>query len=432
MYSLIKLDNGLRVVLEHIDYVNSVSVGLWVENGSRNENSKNNGISHFIEHMLFKGTHNRSAKELVETIEDVGGQLNAFTGKESTCFYIKALNTHLELSLEILSDMLFNSKFLEEDIEKEKKVVIEEINMSEDTPEDVLSDVHCVAAWGKDSISYPILGTENTVNSFTRNQIVEYINSYYIPENSVISIAGNFDIKNIEKLIYRYFGNWKSHNKKITQYTSPKMLSNVLFKKKKIEQLHINLGLNGIETGDENIYSLLLLNSVFGGGASSILFQKIREEKGLCYSIYSYPSAYKNAGILNIYAGLNPNYVGDAIYIIKEEIENFSLKGITDEKLVKAKEQLKGNYILGLESTSSRMFSNGKSALFLDKINMPQDIIKKIDAINNDTLKEVMEKTFKQGIINSAYVGEKIDLNSITNILEKDISLFEKNKSKLI
>jgi len=223
MYNLFKLDNGLRVVVENIEYVNSVSVGLWIENGSRNENIKNSGISHFIEHMLFKGTVDRTAKQIAEAIEDVGGQINAFTGKEVTCFYIKALDTHLELSLDVLADMLFNSNFSEDEIEKEKSVIFEEINMSEDSPEDVLTELHTKAIWNTDSISLPILGTMDTVKSFSKEMIVDYVDSYYIPENSVISISGKFDMKNIEKLIQKYFGKWYTKNKNITKYSSPEL-----------------------------------------------------------------------------------------------------------------------------------------------------------------------------------------------------------------
>ena len=246
MYNLFNLDNGLRVVVEDIEYVNSVSVGLWVENGSRNESEHNSGISHFIEHMLFKGTSGRTAKQIAEVIEDVGGQINAFTSREATCFYIKALDTYLELSLDILSDMLFNSNFSEEDIKKEKNVIIEEINMSEDSPEDVLADLHTKAIWNTDSISLPILGTMSTVKSFSRKGILEYIDSYYIPENSVISISGKFDMKSIENLVRKYFGKWSCKNKKITKYSSPEMFNQHYFRKKDIEQLHVSLGIPGI------------------------------------------------------------------------------------------------------------------------------------------------------------------------------------------
>lgn len=420
MYNVFSLNNGLRVVTENIDYVNSVSVGLWIENGSRNEGLDNNGVSHFIEHMLFKGTNNRTAKEIAECIEGVGGQINAFTGKEATCFYIKLLYTHLELALDVLSDMLFNSKFLEEDIEKEKGVITEEINMSEDSPEDVLSDLHCTAIWGNDSITLPILGEVKTIKSFTRKMLIDYISSYYIPENSVISIAGKFNQDEIENLVTKYFGSWKSNIKHITSYSKPKIQRNHIFKKKKIEQLHMSLGIPGLETGSNEIYSLLLLCNVLGGGASSLLFQKIREEKGMCYSIYSYISAFKNTGIITLYAALNPNYAAEAVCLIKDEISSFAKEGISKEKLYKAKEQLKGSYILGLESTSSRMFNNGKSILFLNKINTPEDIIEKINNINSDSLEKVIDLTFKKGIYNSSYVGASIDMKIMKDILQED------------
>ncbi|ARC85598.1 processing protease [Clostridium argentinense CDC 2741] len=410
MYNLFTLNNGLKVVVENIEHFNSVSVGLWVENGSRNENSINNGASHFIEHMLFKGTANRNSKEIAEDIENVGGQINAFTGKEATCYYIKTLDTHLELGLELLSDMLFNSLFNEEDIEKEKGVIIEEINMSEDSAEDVLMDLHAEAVWGKDGLSLPILGTENTVKSFNKEIIVSYLKSYYIPENCVISICGKIDMKNIEKIVEKYFGNWQYDNKNITMYSAPEILNNNYFRRKDIEQLHINLGMPGLEIGHDDLYTLILLSNMLGGGAASILFQKIREELGICYSIYLYMSSHVNNGLVNVYAGLNPKYIKEAIDVILNEVNKFSKENITNEKLQKSKEQLKGNYILGLESTSSRMFSNGKSVLFLNKINTPSDVIKKIDKIDMDSVERVKELTFRKGIQNSAFVGKDIRL----------------------
>ncbi|MDP4087808.1 MAG: pitrilysin family protein [Bacillota bacterium] len=425
MYNMTRLSNGLRVVVEKIDYVNSVSVGLWVENGSRNEDDKNSGISHFIEHMLFKGTEKRSAKELAEVIEDVGGQMNAFTGKEATCFYIKALDTHLELSIEVLADMLFGSTFNEEEIEKEKGVVTEEINMSEDSPEDVIGDLHSESIWGEDTLALPILGTEKTVKSFTREQIINYISAYYIPENSVISVCGNVDISNVEKLVEQYFGNWQSSNKKVTHYSTPIIHENSLFKKKEIEQLHISLGLRGIPVGNDDIYPLSLLNNVLGGGVSSLLFQKIREEYGLCYTIYSYISSFNNAGTINIYTGLNPNYAGEALKLIVDELENFTKNGISDERLTKSKEQIKGSLILGLESTSSRMFSNGKAFLFLNRINRPDEIISKIDKIDQYMLNEVMNKTFSHGILNSAFVGNTIEIEKYKQILGDSKTAFK-------
>ena len=432
MYNVFKLNNGLRIVVENIDYVNSVSVGLWVKNGSRNENDRNNGISHFIEHMFFKGTINRTALEIAECIEDVGGQINAFTGKEATCFYVKVLDSHLDLAIDVISDMLFNSKFLPEDIEKEKGVIIEEINMSEDSPEDVLSDLHSRAMWGKDSISFPILGSIDTVKSFTQEDLIEYISSYYIPENSVISVAGNVDLNNVEKLIEKYFGTWNTLNEKVTDYSKPEFLNNHFFKKKNIEQLHLSLGIPGVENGSNDLYTLLILNNMYGGMASSILFQKIREERGLCYSIYSYITSFNNVGAVVVYAGLNAKYAYDVIARIKEEMLKFSSSIITEDRLKKSKEQLKGNYILGLESISSRMFNNGKSLLLLNRLNIPEDIIEKINNIDKESIERVMKNTFYRGIANSSFVGKKIDIPIIEDLLEKDSISFKKSKKNLI
>lgn len=415
MYKMLKLNNGLRVALEHIPYVSSVSVGVFIESGSRNEQKNNNGICHFIEHMLFKGTKKRNAKQIAETIENVGGQINAFTSKEMTCFYTKSLNTHLEICLDILSDMLLNSKLSEEDIEKEKSVIAEEINMSEDSPEDILIDLHSKAIWGNDSLSLPILGTKESIKAFNSKELKDYMDSYYIPENSVISICGNFDMDNINSLINKYFGNWtmKKNSTVITNYSYPEILKTNLYKNKDIEQLHISLGLPGVPMGSNDIYPLLILTNILGGGASSILFQKLRENMGICYSIYCGMSSMKNTGIINIYIGLTPSQAINAIQTIKEQILLFVNTGINEIQLHNAKEQLKGNYILGLESTSSRMFSNGKSTLFLNKIKCPEEILKTIDDISMEDIQRVMDMTFKKGILNSAFVGNISNINEI-------------------
>lgn len=431
MYSLFKLNNDLRVVLENIDYVNSVTVGLWIKNGSRNEEKFNNGISHFIEHMFFKGTNKRNAKDIVEAIEDVGGQINAFTGKEATCFYIKILDTHLELALDVLSDMLFNSKFSEEDIEKEKNVIIEEIKMNLDSPEDTLMDLYSKAAYKEDSLALPILGEVDTVNSLNRDKILNYLKTFYSPERAVLSISGKIDNNTIENLIEKYFGQWENNNdKKTFIYTTPKINNSYLFINKNIEQFHINLGIKGLPLGDENVYALMLLNTYFGGGASSILFQNIREDLGLCYSIYSYISSYINTGTVNIYTSLNPKYSTKVISHIKNHLEDFA-NNVTkekNEKILKLKEQLKGNFILGLESTSSRMFRNGRIALFFDKVISPEEILNKIDNIDNEQLKYVIENTFSLGIENSAFVGEGYNQQNILEILKNDKVAFNNPK----
>ncbi|MDD6794166.1 MAG: pitrilysin family protein [Clostridiaceae bacterium] len=419
MYNLYTLKNGLRVVTEKNDSVKSISVGVMVQNGSRNESFENNGISHFIEHMFFKGTDKRTPKEIAASVENLGGQINAFTSKEATCYYVKNLYTHLELSLEILSDILLHSKFAEEDIEREKSVVVEEINMSADNPEDALDDLHSEIAFGKDSLARPILGTIDKVNSFTRKDIKEFIKNKYIPYNSVISVCGNFDEKELKKLIEKYFGNWESDFAYVPKYKETFVHSGSNYLNKDIEQLHISLGLKGLPYGDERSYALVLLSNIFGGGASSILFQKVREELGLCYTVYCYPQPFQGVGMFNIYAGLGKNYGEKALKAIIEEIKNFSTYKITKEELEKNKEKLKATYILGLESTSSRMFSNAKSILFRNRINTQDDVINKIDKISNEDIDFVLKECFGNGIINASYVGNNVDYNKLDNVIKE-------------
>ena len=419
MYKLYTLKNGLRVVTEKNDGVNSISVGVMIQNGSRNESIELNGISHFIEHMMFKGTKKRNAKEIAETIEDVGGQLNAYTSKEATCYYIKALYTHLDLSLEVLSDMLLNSTFDEKEIEREKKVVIEEINMNEDNPEDVLYELHSKAMFDDSSLSYPILGTIDKIKSLTRDDIVSFIKEKYTPYNSVISICGKFDEKNLVELLEKYFSSWSSEKKYIPLYNQIGIYTDALYANKDIEQLHINLGLKGLPAGHDKAYPLLLLSNLLGGGASSILFQKIREELGLCYNIYCYTQTFQGVGVVNIYSGLAKDAGIKALEVIQEEVYKFSQNGITEKALQINKEKLKAGYILGQESTSSKMFSNAKSVLFKNKISTEEEIIKKIDKITSDDIEYVLKECFEKGIMNAAYVGNNINEQSLNDIIFK-------------
>ena len=417
MFNLYTLDNGLRVVTEYIEHVNSISVGVMVQNGSRNESKDVNGISHFIEHMFFKGTDKRSAKDIVQEIENIGGQINAYTSKETTCYYIKALNTHVDLCLDVISDMILNSKFDEEEIEKEKGVVIEEINMSQDNPEDVLDEIHSEAIFGSDSLSYPILGTPDRIKSFNRKKIKDYIRTHYTPYNSVLSICGKFDEKELRKLIEEYFGKWSKDDIYNPTYETIELKHDSKYTEKQIEQVHINLGLNGLPYADDKAYSLVLLNNIFGGGASSILFQKVREELGLCYSVYSYMQPYLGVGTLNIYTGLSNKYCDKAISVINEQLYDFAKKGISKELLEINKEKIKASYILGLESTSSRMFANAKCFLLQNKIKTQEDVIKRINKIDSDDINYVLERCFKPGIISSAFVGQGIEAENLNKII---------------
>lgn len=430
MHNLYTLKNGLRVVTEKISESNSISVGVMIKNGSRNESLELNGISHFIEHMFFKGTKKRKSKDIVEDIENVGGQINAFTSKEATCYYVKNLYTHLELSLEILSDMILNSVFSVEEIEREKGVVIEEINMGEDSPEDVLDDLNSKACYGENPLSYPILGTIEKVKSIRREDILNFIKEKYTPQNTVISVCGKFDDKELKELIEKYFSNWNSESNYVPTYENCEIQTGTYYKDKDIEQLHVILGLKGLPQGDEHGYALTLLSNVFGGGASSILFQEVREKLGLCYSIYCYPQPFQNAGSLSIYAGLGKNYGEKALEVILKEINKFAKEGITDDKLNINKEKLKASYILGLESTSSRMFANAKSVLFKNKITTQEDVIKRVDKISQEDIRFVLDNCFKNGVLNTSFVGNNINYSKLNDIVFDSSKAYKEIKGK--
>ena len=291
------LDNGIRIVAEKIEHVNSISIGIWVKTGSRYENSTNNGVSHFIEHMLFKGTKNRTAKEIANSIDKIGGQLNAFTSKECTCFYAKVLNTHFDIALDVLSDMFLNSDFSKKEILKEKGVVLEEISMYEDSPEDQVHDVLTQTIWAGDPLGMSILGTEASLKSLTRKAITDYLKKNYTANNIVISLVGNFNRNYVFGEISKTFNNHNPDNSIRKSSSVPSFVSNHMHKTKNTEQTHICLGYNGVELGSKYTYPLLVMNNIFGGSMSSRLFQRIREEQGLAYSVFSYPSSYIGCGL---------------------------------------------------------------------------------------------------------------------------------------
>jgi predicted Zn-dependent peptidase len=405
MFKKFILGNGVRVVCEHIPFVRSVSLGIWVRTGSRDENMKNNGISHFIEHMLFKGTEKRSAAVIAETIDNIGGQLNAFTGKECTCFYAKILDEHLDIAIEVLSDMLFNSLYAKKDITVEKKVILEEIGMYEDAPEELVHDILSEAVWEGSAIGYPILGTRKSLRGLNRDYILDYIKGRYTPENTVISIAGNYDEEKLSEMLERYFGSWKAEKNAEINVETVEFKPGLSIKEKDTEQVHICIGFDGVENGNEKLYPLLAVNNIFGGGMSSRLFQKIREKKGLVYSIYSYPTAYNDVGLFTVYAGMKPEQLNEVISLVYDEVRFLLKKGISSQELEKTKEQLKGNYILGLESTSSRMNSIGKSELMLGYINTPEEILNKIEAIDMEGVNKIIRDVFNLGQKGVSIVG---------------------------
>lgn len=387
-------NNGLRIVLENIPAVRSVTIGVWILTGSRNESERTNGISHFLEHMFFKGTKKRSPQDIAEAFDAIGGQVNAFTSKEYTCFYAKVIDSHKEYALEILADMFSNSTFDEEEMEREKKVVLEEIKMYEDTPDDIVHDILARASYGDHPLGYPILGSEEQLLSFKPGSLREYIKESYTPQNVVVSVAGNVD-ESFIKTVEGYFGNYESGKERAT-LKKPAFLANNIERNKDTEQAHLCLGYNGLAVGDEDMYSLIIMNNVLGGSMSSRLFQEVREKQGLAYAVFSYHASFQDSGMLTIYAGTGNDQLPQLQDTINQTVEQLINNGLTDKELKNSKEQLKGNLMLSLESTSSRMSRNGRNELLLNRHRSLDDMIQEIDAVNHEKIQNVIKTIFEQ------------------------------------
>jgi predicted Zn-dependent peptidase len=386
--------NGVTIVLENIPTVRSVAIGVWIGTGSRNEVKENNGVSHFLEHMFFKGTKTRSAREIAESFDSIGGQVNAFTSKEYTCYYAKVMDDHAGYALEILSDMFFNSVFDEEELNKEKNVVYEEIKMYDDAPDDIVHDLLSKASYGTHSLGYPILGTEETLATFNGDTLRAYMNEQYTPENVVVSVAGNINdafIKEVEN----YFGSFEAQGGK-PDYEAPQFYTEKIARKKDTEQAHLCLGYNGLPIGDKDIYSLIVLNNVLGGSMSSRLFQDVREQKGLAYSVFSYHSSYRDSGLLTVYGGTGKQQLDVLFDTIMETLEVLKQDGITEKELLNSKEQIKGNLMLSLESTNSRMSRNGKNELLLKRHRSLDEILEKISTVTQESVHNVTKRVFDQ------------------------------------
>lgn len=378
---------GLRIIVENMPSVLSVSVGILVGAGSCFEREDNNGIAHYIEHVTFKGTERFSSIGLSQAFDDIGAQVNAFTSKEMTCYYVKTTKRALDKSVDLLSDMFLNSTYPEDELEKEKGVVIEEINMSSDTPEDVCLDYLSAAYFGEKGLGRPILGTAKNVSAFSPKYVADFRRDYYNADNIVISFAGNVDLKQAEELVEKYFLPYVSKLKSANLVNvTTENLCKKLYKDKDIEQLHLAFGFSGVKYDDEASNEASILNVALGSGMSSRLFQEVREKLGLCYTVYSYPSGYRDCGSLAIYAGLNADGVYRAYDAILGVMHDLREKGIDEKELERAKAQILSSLEFGCESTVSQMMLVGKYLLFTDKI---FDLGKKIDEINGMGLERV-------------------------------------------
>lgn len=413
MYKKHVLENGLTIIGEDIPYVKSISLGVWINAGSRIEDEEISGVSHFIEHMLFKGTKNRTSKQIASEIDNLGGQINAFTSKECTCYYVKLLDSHIDIGIDVLSDMILNSKFNEEDLDKERSVIIEELKMYEDSPEDLAYDLLTENIYENDPLGMNIIGTEESLEKLNREKLLEYFNKYYVPNNSVIAISGNFNFDEIINKIEEKFKVWKKKAVNI-DIKKAEFKSCFLSKNKDTEQINLAMSLEAVPLeNDKEVYALAVINTVFGGSISSRLFQKIREEKGLVYSIYSSQSLYRKCGELGIFASMSNDHLEEVYESIIEEIKTMKKYYLTDQEIKESKEQLKGSYILGLESTSSRMMSMGRSLLLNNKVESTDDILKSIDNVDRETVKIVIDKIFNVDKLGVCIVGRDVEGNKL-------------------
>ncbi len=383
-----KLPCGVRVVMEKIPHVKSVAMGIWVRNGAVDEYKEVAGISHFIEHMMFKGTEKRSARRIAEDIDKIGGQMNAFTGKEATCYYVKTLNTHLYDGADVLLDMINNSVFDSREMTKERKVICEEIKMIEDQPDDLAHDTMVGMVFKGHPLSNSIIGTATSLKRITRPVIVDYKEKAYTCDSIVISVAGNFNEEDFCSYLEDKFDNLRA-TKEEKVHIESEYNKSIKVISKNIMQSHLCLATKGVKLSDPRYYTFAVLNNIMGGSMSSRLFQNIREEKGLAYSVYSLNSSFIDGGYYNIYAGVGHYEIAMAIKGIREELDLLDRKGVTDEELSMSKEQLKSSYIFGQENVASRMFAIGKNLLLLGKVLTAEEVIDKIDSVSHEDIEKI-------------------------------------------
>ncbi len=403
MYIQKVLSNGIRVAAERIPYVQSVSLGVWVANGSRCEKKNENGISHFIEHMLFKGTEKRTAEQIALEMDSVGGQLNAFTTRECTCFYAKTLGDYAETAVDILSDMIFCSELSEKTMETERAVVLEEIAMYEDSPEDVVYDLFTETVWGDTPMGRTILGTPESLSNVTPESMRKYIRTHYTSKSIVIAVAGSFGDELFE-LLEKYFGSRSIEHNEVT-FENAEYRSGTSVMKRDFEQVQLVAGFRGIDIYDESVYALLVFNNIFGSGMSSRLFQNVREKYGLAYSIGAGHSAYVGTGTFDISAAVSPENTAVVAELIENEIKRIKAEKLTPEEIERAKIQLRGNYILSNESVGARMQTIGRTVLLDKPLRTPEEVIEKIMAVDTEAAAEIIDRVLDTSTLTVTTVG---------------------------
>ena len=400
-----ELPNGLRVITEPMPGVASVTVGLWVHNGSRYERREQAGISHFLEHLFFKGTARRTAAQIAEEFDAIGGVLNAFTGKEYTCYYAKALAEHLPIAQDILADIFLHSRFHPDEIARERTVVLQEIMQVEDTPDDYVHDIFNLHFWPQHPLSFPVCGRLETVERFTQADFTAFVAKRYRPDRIIVSAAGDVTHERMVEWAAQAFGHLDG-SAEVVDGSPPVPCRNVAHVEKALEQVHICLGTPGVSQVSEDRYAAYLLNTALGGGMSSRLFQEVREKRGRAYSVYSFLSSYQDAGYVGIYVGTSAEWAEEVVALILAELRKLRRDGLRPEELSRVKNQLKGNLLLGLETTDSRMSRIAKNELYHGVDVPPQVVAARIDATSADAIAALAERLLQPEAMAITVLGD--------------------------
>lgn len=394
MYRKLVLDNGLRVVTERMPALKSVTVGIWVNVGSRDEGAGEEGLSHFLEHMFFKGTKSRSAAQISREIDALGGELNAFTSRETTTFYVKVLDQHVKPALTLLSDIFRQSRFARPEVEKEKQVVLEEIRMVQDDPEDLVQELHAEQAMKRHPLGRSILGRARTIQGLRREQLLRYVRTHYHPQQTVVAVAGSFNLRELTPLLEQSFGTYTQPGVPYMHRWPSDVHGGLVVRRKALEQAHLCLGLPGVALDHKDRYGAYALNALMGGSVSSRLFQEVREKRGLAYSIYSYLSSYSDGGTFTIYAATRPREAARVVELVGREIRRLRAKGVGGEELERTKNQMKGNLMLSLENSQSRMSRLAKDELHQGRYTSLEEMLADIDRVNGEQLLRLAHELF--------------------------------------
>ncbi|MFZ0212745.1 MAG: pitrilysin family protein [Candidatus Acidiferrales bacterium] len=399
------LGNGLIVVTETMPHVRSVSAGIWIRDGSRCEPAELNGISHFIEHMVFKGTARRKAEDIAREVDRVGGMVDAFTAKEMVCFNTRVLDEHLPVAFDVLADMMLNPQFPEEEIARERSVVLEEIRMVEDNPEDLVHEIFSKNLWGHHPLGWPILGTFDTVEKFDRETVEAWFRQCYAPNNMIITAAGNVSHGQMLDLIEPRFGDRVAAINRHSNAPPSPRAEIVSRSKSELEQVHLCLGVPACSMTDSRRYASSVLNNLLGSGMSSRLFQNIREKQGLAYAVFSDTNLYRDAGMLSIYAGTSLNTVEQLVGSVFKELSDLKQNAVTDEELRRSKANLKGATLLSLESSGSRMSDLAKQYLYFGEYTSIEERIASMEAVTAEQIQEVAREIFQSDRVSAAMLG---------------------------